>query len=311
MPWGVAAAAIGAGGAYASAKEANKGSKSSDPPWLVDASRDAVERSQEISRRPYTPFTGQRVASISGNEREAIGLAGERAGTSQLERAGQVLEGMEDYSTSALEKYRNPYTENVVQPQLRELNRTYESERSRLANSKGASRGGDRQALLESALERRHAESVADVTGRGYYEAHREANENFFRDSDRQQRAAQAWQSLGGDVSRMNTQQIQDLMATGGLTRLLEQADLDFDYQTFTEARDWDTNNMKGLLDAISTAKGTERTETGPQASPWGAALGAASTIAGMYFTGNMGGGKKKDAPTPPADNYGGYFGDD
>jgi hypothetical protein len=287
MPWGAVAGALVSGGAsYLSSKEKAKGQTTSDPQFVVDASKDAIDRATEISKRPYTPYTGQRVASLSGNEREAYGKATSGAGQAELGKAGSLLDTMEDYSPSALEKFSNPYTEAVLTPQVRELNRTYDRERSALENSKAGSRGGDRSALMSSALERRHAESITDVTGRTYHDAFREANENFFRDSERKTRAAAAYQSLGGDMAKMNTQQIQDLMATGGVKRMLEQADLDFDLQQFTEARDWDTNNMKGLLDAIDTAKGTQRTTTGPQASPWGAALGAAATVAGAYFTG-------------------------
>lgn len=299
MPWGVAAAAVAAGGSYLSAKQSAKGAKTSDPPWVQDAARSAIDKATVISNRSYTPYAGQRVAGMSGNEQQAESMSRDTTGRSYLEQAGSKLNSMEDFSSSALERYKNPYIESVLQPQLREQNRAYDSERSRLANTKSASRGGDRGVLAESALQRNHMENITDTTGKTYASAHDAATSAFFNDQDRKMRAAQSYQSLGGDVARMNTQQIQDLMATGGTRRLLEQADLDFDYQQFTEAQNWDTNNLEPLLNSISTAKGVSRTSTGPQANPWGQALGAASTVAGMYFTGNI--GSKSSSPAAPA----------
>lgn len=298
MPWGVAAAAVAAGGSYLSAKQQAKGSKTSDPPWVQEASRTALDKATTISNRQYTPYAGQRVAGLSRNELSAEDMARSTEGRSYLDKAGGELGKMQDFSSSALERYKNPYIESVLQPQLREQNTAYQREKSALANSKADARGGDRQVLAQSALQRNHMQNITDVTGKTNADAYTAATQAFFQDQDRHARAAQAYQSLGGDVSRMNTQQIQDLMATGGTRRLLEQADLDFDYQQFTENRDWDTNNLEPLLNAISASKGVSRTTTGPQASPWGQALGAAATVAGMYYTGNIGTSKAPAAQT-------------
>jgi hypothetical protein len=286
-------AAIGAVGMVGSSliggKE--KKAKSEDPPWVQDAARSAIDRSTVIADREYTPYTGQRVADQSTNERRAGVLAreGNEAAGSYYDRAASELEGMEDYSGEALQPYMNPYTDSVLQPQIREANRQYERGRSSILNSKASALGGDRAAFEASELERTHRENVSDITGRTYASAFQSAQQAFFQDQDRKTRAAAAWQDLGGDVTRMNTQQIQDLMATGGLDRLLSQADLDFDYQQFIENRDWDVTNLQPLLDSISTAKGVSRTSsTGDKAGAWGQALGAAATVAGMYFTGKQ-----------------------
>lgn len=293
MPYAVAAAAIAAGGSYLSAKEANKGSKQTgDPAYVEDAKISALDKAKAISEREYTPYTGQRVASLSKNERTASNLAksGNAKGLGYLDQAGSKLGEMQEFDSSTVEKYMNPYMEAVLQPQIREANSQYEKERSRLANSKAGAWGGDRGAFAESELERSYANNVSDLTGRTYANAFESARASFFQDEDRKMKAAQAYQSLGGDVSRMNREQIQDLMATGGTERLLEQADLDFDYKQFIENRDWDVTNLDPLLNAIAASKGSQM-KGGGQASPWGEALGAAATVAGMYFTGTGGGG--------------------
>lgn len=298
MPWAVAAAAVAAGGSYMSAKEANKGSKvSGDPAYVESAKQTALDKAKAISDKPYTPYTGQRVADISGNERQASELSrtgGDKA-LGYMDQAGSELGKLSEFSGDAISKYTNPYIESVLQPQLREANTTYEKERNRLNNSKAGALGGDRGAFAESELERTHQQNVADLTGKTYAEAFESAKSSFFNDQDRHIRAGQAYQSLAGDTSRMNTQQIQDLMATGSTDRLLSQAKLDFNYQQFTENRDWDTTNLKPLLDAIGAAKGTPLQDNN-KASPWGQAIGAAATVAGAYFTG---GGNLGKSPSP------------
>ena len=56
-------------------------------------------------------------------------------------------------------------------------------------------------------------------------------------------------------------------MATGGLQRVLDQGQLDFNYQQFLENRDWSVTNLQPLLNAIAAAKGANMTTTttGPQ----------------------------------------------
>lgn len=274
-----------------SAKESNKGKGGNSDPWYVEqAKQSALDRATTISNKPYTPYTGQRVASLTGNERQASQLArtGSDKARSYLDQAGGELGKMEDFSGDTVGKYMNPYLDQVLTPQIREQNSQYERDKASLANSKAGAWGGDRAAFAQSQLEKTHMQQVSDITGKTYSDAFDSARQSFFADQDRRMRAATAYQSVAGDVSKMNTQQIQDLMATGGTERLLQQADLDFDYQQFTENRDWDTHNLDPLLNAIAASKGGVMRDKA-EANPWGQALGAATTVAGMYFTGSSG----------------------
>jgi len=292
MPWGVAAAAVAAGGSYMSSKNANKGNKR--PSYMTEGENYAVDRARNIAERPFQAYTGQRVAGMSGNEQQASELA--RSGTDKatgfMDQAGSELGKISDFSGEEIDKYTNPFIERVLSPQLRVANEEYDRNRASLLNSKAGALGGDRAAFQESELTRNHLNNVSDLTGKTYAEAFESAKSSFFQDQDRHMRASQAYQSLGGDVSRMNTQQIQDLMATGGVDRLLKQADLDFDFSEFARAQGWDTQNLQPLLDALGTGQGGERNRPA-ESSPWGAALGAAATVAGAYFTGGGNLGKK------------------
>lgn len=283
MPWGVAAAAISAYGAYESAESSNKGR--ARPAWIEEGERFAVDRAREIADRPYQGFSGQRIAGLSENERMASQLArtGQDEARGYIDEAGRRISQLGTFDQADITGYMNPYVDAVLSPQLREANRAYERNRSELLNSKAGAWGGDRVAFETSELARQHGELITDITAKAHSDAFDRATQLWSQDQDRQLRAAEALRQVGGDVARLNREQIQDLMATGGVERLLQQAQLDFDYQQFIENRDWSITNLGPLLDALSAAQGGERNRQ-PEIDPWSQALGAASTVAGMYF---------------------------
>ena len=79
-------------------------------------------------------------------------------------------------------------------------------------------------------------------------------------------------------------------MATGGLKRSLKQAGLDFDYQQFIEARDWDITNLQPLLAAVGTVPYGTTTTAQTKSSGLGNAIGVAAGAAGAVMSGGMSG---------------------
>lgn len=141
----------------------------------------------------------------------------------------------------------------------------------------------------------------------------------------------------GNTLAGMNSQQVQDLMATGGIERVLQQANLDFDYGQFLEKRDWDVNNLAPLLNTLQAIpKDVYQNMTSKQVAEEvtksggaGQVLGLAATVAGAFFTGGAslavgagataagagaGAGGKSMSPsmlaaTPNATSWSGAFG--
>lgn len=278
MPWAVAAAAVAAGGAYAASDNAKKGAQG--PPSLKAGRKQAMERASAIADRPYERFQGQRIAGITGNEQMASRLARTTNASVESDLAESRSElrksGLE-FNKENLDTYMNPYLDTAYKAQ----NEAYDTQRSALLNSKAGAWGGDRAAFSESELNRAHMDSLSKIS----YDAYNAASNAFFTDADRHARAAQAWRDTAGDTANMNRQQIQDLMATGGLERVLNQAQLDFDYNQFIEERDWDITNLQPLLASIGVNNGAPG-KPGNEDSI-AAALGAAATVAGAYFSAN------------------------
>jgi hypothetical protein len=260
-------------------------------PWLEAGSQQAVALGRQIGSQPYQAYGGQRVAGLSENEQTALGLAqqGGSEARSYLDRAGAQLDSMQAYSGDRVREYMNPYLENVLNPALRKTGEAFDARRTQLRNNaaKVNAFGGDRQSLLESQLDKNYLETVGDITSKANYDAWANAQEMFFRDEERKLRAADAYARVGGDISRMNSAQIQDLMATGGLSRVLEQAKLDFDYQQFIENRDWNIRNLGPLIESLRVpASSTQTDTTREKGGALGQILGAAATVATAYFTG-------------------------
>lgn len=276
MPWSVAAAAVAAGGAYAASDNAKRGAQG--PSSLKAGRRQALTRASEIADRPYQRYDGQRIAGISQNEQMASRLARTTNSNveSDLDNSRAAIKRSElEFNGDNLNKYMNPYLDVAYKQQ----NRAYDTAKSALLNSKAGAWGGDRAAFDQSELDRNHMDSLEKIN----YDAYNAASANFFNDADRQQRAAAAWRESAGDTANLNRQQIQDLMATGGLERTLNQAQLDFDYGQFVEQRDWDITNLQPLLAAIgvnNNAPGKPNNE-----DSIATALGAAATVAGAYFS--------------------------
>ena len=288
----MAAAAIGAAGSvYSADKNANTAKQTTtQSPQLTAAENTALSQGQQIAGRGYTPYSGTVVAPMSANERTASSLAqtGGTKAQSFLDQAGTELSGIKDYSGENLKPYIDPYVSSVLTPELEQENLRYEGARSALLNSKAGAFGGDRSALDTTGMERVHGKQIASDVGNVYSAAFTNAQHAFFQDQEKKIATADALAKVGGDMSKLNTQQIQDLMATGGLERVLQQGQLDFNYKQFLENRDWSVENLQPLLNSIAASKGGNMTTTttGPQSGIAGEAIGAAATIAGAYFTG-------------------------
>lgn len=296
MPWGAAIGAVGAlGSAYLNKKGgAQTGSQTTaDSPETTQAVNSALSQAETISQRAYTPYNGQVVAPLSDNEKQATAQAGpdsalNTAAANNYGKATSALDSVDDYNSGTIGKYMDPYVSATLTPTLNAENVAYQQQRNTLLNSKAGAFGGDRSALEEGQLDYQHGQNVTGATAKAYDAAYTNAQQAFFQDQTKKMNAANAYDQVGGDQSKLNSQQVQDLMATGQVGRALNQSQLDFNYSQFVENRDWSVNNLQPLLQSIGAAKGTNITTTkyGAPTNPASAAIGAAATVAGAYFTG-------------------------
>jgi hypothetical protein len=273
------------------AKDANAANQL--PGYVQDANAFAVQRTTEYANRAYTPYNAQRVAGLSNNERTADNLALSAVTDNQagrnLERAGQMTDEVaaSDWTTETAQRYMNPFTDLVTNQALKKQKEAYGQDLAGL-QSRSASAGafgGDRATMLESNLKKDYLEKSGDLAARSNYDAYNNASQMWQSDNNRRLAAANSYRAVGGDISRLNSAQITDLIKTGQTGRLLEQAQLDINYQDFIDNRDWDVTNIQPLLNTLSRI----RTSNGAAAQPVpasngaGQVLGALATVAGYF----------------------------
>jgi len=261
------------------------------PAWLEAGSEQAVGIARGIADREYTPYEEQRIADISEGER----VAGERAlelgqdYQSDLERSRELTEqGVQGFTEADMQGYMSPYIEGALDPAARELREEIARQQQAISGQAGMAGafGGARHGIAEAEGRRGGLEAMSDLYGRGYQQAFESAREQFNRDRDVFARGADQFRATGQAGQQMLQQDITNLLTTGGLQRQLEQAGLDFDYGQFIEARDWDVNNLKPLLDTLSTVPHTKTRTQKEKKGALGTVLGVAATVAGAYFTG-------------------------
>lgn len=218
----------------------------------------------------------------------ALDSARENKAGGLLDDAAASAKSTMDFNRENLQGYMNPYTSEVVDRSLGKERQAYEAEKASLQGGsalRGAF-GGSRQALLETGLKQKHLETVGDITTSGYKDAFDKASQLWQADNTRKLQVSDALRQVGGDVSRLNSQQISDLVATGQTDRLLKQAEMDFDYGQFIENRDWDVTNLQPLISTLASVPHSSTQTTKQSGGALGTILGAAATVAGAYFSG-------------------------
>src|SRR5215831_4330767 len=91
-------------------------------PELMKQYLNVVGRAQKTANRPFTPYTGQMVAPLSGLEQQAQAGIGAAANMAQpyIQQAAQYAQQSatpitpEAWSQQAIQQYENPYQQDVI-----------------------------------------------------------------------------------------------------------------------------------------------------------------------------------------------------
>ena len=207
------------------------------------------------------------VAQLSQAERGAGALAQKTgAGISSIQGAQQAA--ALDPSSAQFQRFLNPYNQFV----LDEINRQSQQAQNQLqakSVAEGAF-GGGRQAIAAGEFERARLGKIGEAQFAGFGQALQgfQANQAL-----QAQTGLQAGQLLG----QAQTQDIQNLMATGGTQRAVEQATLEAQRQTDVQAATDPYQRLSFLSDIQRGVPSSQQTVSqgfAPQTSPLGQAVG-------------------------------------
>lgn len=248
---------------------------------------DAELAAMELANSP-------RFAELDPNERRAAELAASGSGmyTADLDRARQLTErGAGTFLDADIAAYMNPYIKGALDPAARELRQSIAQDvkEARSQAARAGAFGGSRGTLLETETKRGGTQALKDLYQQGYASAFESAAQRFNEDRNAAARGADQFRALGAQGQQSLVQDINTLLTTGGIRRALEQNKLDFNFNKFLEARDWDINNLKPLLATLSSVPHGVEQENVAKTGAMGNIIGIAATIAGAYFGGPAG----------------------
>ena len=137
-------------------------------PRYRDFVNDSLGLAGTIANMPYVPYEGERIAPFSPDQNRAFDeVRGMQQNFMPMQQTGNAatLAGINSITDPSvmMDKYENPYEDQVVQSVVSELGdaRDLANERARLRNPWG----GSRAALLESQNEKNYQKQLADSVG--------------------------------------------------------------------------------------------------------------------------------------------------
>ena len=280
------------------------------PAEITNAVKGLVGNITNMAGQPYPEYTPDTAASYANyvpglvapmapNEVAAGNtIAGLAGGTTPYFNAARDLVGssanpmqMQQYSGNAINKYMNPYMNDVVSSAVANINQTNAQQQQNVlgnAVQKGAF-GGDRSGIAQAELARQQNLSnnatISNLLGQGFTNAQQEFNTQQTTDLANQLQnrnlASQAGinlSNLGINQQNAALQQAQAQYNYGNAQQQQQQANLSTAYQQFLNKNQYPYQQLGYLAQLLSGAApslGSTTTQTGAQVNPAQQILGS------------------------------------
>lgn len=279
------------------------------PSWYTDTAKTAMDQALAASKKLSKPYMGNQVAGIDPITGRAINLINQNVGSTNADydQASAVAAGVAGYNpasflTGNIDAYMNPYTRNVEQAALGNLDRAYRQNLNTIGDQaiNANAFGGSRQGIAEGVAAAENARQMGDLSAQLRSQGFSQAQGMMQSDMDRalqgEQLRLQASGQMGDLASNQQTaylQGLQQAVAAGQLNQNQAQAMLDQRANQYNAMRQYPSEQLNILLSALGgTQVPTSTTQKTPTSGNFltGAAGGA---LAGLPFgpLGVIGGG--------------------
>ena len=266
-------------------------------------------RAEEAYQEPYVPYTGQRLAEVTPEQRVAFSglesfltevdpVTGERTFKAPAQQeldiakglAAQGVAGLGDISAAQLqEKYMSPFQQAVTDIQKREFAKEAtrrEQQRAALAGKAGAF-GGSRDVLERMLGEEATQRGLSDIEAVGSQKAYEDALKQFRADQATKMAGATQFTQLGQSEQALGLSGLGALQAAGEAQRGLQQQPLDIAYEEFARQQTYplqQIQDLSGIYRGFQMQPSTYKTAATYQAPPslGQQLLGAGSVAAGI-----------------------------
>lgn len=280
----------GCGGDQTSKSEAT----TSVPQRIMDAYYGLMDRAVTQSNQPYQAYTGQRVAGFSPDQDAAFQKVRDAQGIGQpyVDAAfSAARSGAGPVTWQDVEAAYNP----AIDAQVGRLQNDFATQNARemasvdsRATQIGAVTGSRNNLVARTLAQESQRRQQDPVIAQARSDAYNRAWQGAEGNRDAAARGAQIYSTLGQQAQGMAGEDIQRLLATGGLQQQNQQANNDWGYQQYQQQQAYPYQNLAFALPFTQAGAGLASTSTQTQTQPdstMGNVLGLGATVLGGWLS--------------------------
>jgi hypothetical protein len=271
-------------------------------PQFMQMYKDVYGKAQGFANQGFTPYTANRVAGLTAPQVQAQNMARQfvagNVGGEAINSAMAAAQELAGYKPQSLlnvnlQGYMNPYTQNVTDIAMQDLQRA--NQINQQANAQRAAQagafGGSRQGVLEAETNRNYfdtaARTAAGLREKAYENAMGLAGTditNAMTGAKMQGAASELLSNLGLTQRGIGMENIDLLNKMGEQQRAIDQGQLTANYEDFIRKMNYPKEQLSYLTNALSSMQPgtiTNKTETPATLS----AIQSAAGLAGVDIT--------------------------
>ncbi len=253
-------------------KSSTKSESTQMDPDFRAASLDLLARGRAVADQPYQGYTGQTVAGFSPTQTQGYEAA-KRFATGNV--GAESLQGAKTAATTALgfspaniEQYLNPYTQNVIDTTMSDLERQRKIAQQGTADKAVAAHafGGDRFGLAEAETNRAAFDTMAKTAAQLHSQGYDTATQTAMGVANLGLTAGDRLAALSDQERQQALQSSSTLETVGAAEQAQQQRELDDLYKRFQEEQQYpaaQTNYFANIFKAAPSSGGvTTQTST-------------------------------------------------
>ena len=227
-------------------------------PFIQDIFGKAKGIEDQRSTDGYQAYDAPRIAGFNQDQQDAFaGIRDTQGASTPYFEAQETLIDRSTAGPSAQRtaQYMNPYTQNVIDIQQRELGRQGAQERQRIGAgaANAGSFGGSRQAILEAEQMRNQGMRGDDIQAKGLNQAYAQAQQGIAQAGARDLQGAGMYGQMATQVPGQRMKELGALAGVGAADQTQQQRALDLGYRQFQDEYNYP---MKTLNDYSAILRG-------------------------------------------------------
>jgi hypothetical protein len=218
--------------------------------WAAPYITNYLGQAQALGNAPYQTYQGPLTAGESGLQTQAF----QGIGGLTVPNQGQYNPVGSTFDSTQAQAYMNPYLQQALDPQMKELQR--QSDIARLDDAsrltKAGAFGGSRQAIMESEGRRNLLDKQSNVLGQGYATAYDKAMQQFNADQQRKVQEAQFGADFGLKGLGAERDILSQQLGAGTVQRGITSEGIAADLGEFNTQRDFPYKQVQFQRDMIT-----------------------------------------------------------